>query len=1035
MTSVFALTATEADVQYWKFTPKWTSQMQQVGAEEQTVNRGGHKRWMAYINKSLSLTISLSCKAILSEKLTSLVQSSSALKLLSQLTVTGKLSGTQKLRIPWCESTKRFRLPDYGNFVKGVTALFNYSVEEPSGNILQSMNTNTNNFCKIESIVRPYDLFTFHCTDLWTFHVDQILALHMIFRTIKILSTQFDCCKGNVVVSKDYHKFSSEAFFHQDVPDVFVFCGHHSKFNLYPTHQHLTISRHVEEHTLFNLSVSFQVQDKGVASIKPWGNHNKNVKIMEINWMSLSQQVHMSLHVVVQKNLFLILCMTGISSATVHDGPGQLSKQLQPKGERYQSSSFHCYVQLLVNDKDANTKQQMKFYSLKHIPDCIVVLNNSQISTTLVLNDTRININIVHVLSPPNLQINASITDIFYVGETDRISCFYGGVSAWNIVGGVEDEIASPVCESQLTHGVNYKIYSSGHLLALVRFWFQAYSYISVHVLLSNTMCKPIHINECKIDYLCHCSAVHSLDVCRQRFFKRFGPELLQYIRTTWPMNKSNCISYLEQEGRKSAGFFHFKHNPVEAGYPHVGTLLLNLPRENSCTIIKVQRTVTQLLDLRETFGYDPMMSACDLQIQLLPDDYLGTETYFHVQGHITQRPDILTQGIEILAFFGTPTSILPDSRSKKHKVIESPEMQSSLLHSKFNIPFLKIESRKKLQRAIKYFVKDKSPCHRVCFTVYVSLLSQLMGSWVDITMWKFQINKVNSGNKLHLFPTYNFSPKIVHHDIITEFILRNRSYVVKIQHRLTKPLLAKEEIVLKLLSLIDASIHKTIFYGRDKHTILFSLEFQPVFCADTLTHFFSFPIPNPFASVLTLVSPSLHEGGVLSFDLSWILEDLWSSGDFSEQNEMDFNDTVFGNITCASEVVSCLNVSSANAAYFLWVGIKYLPLEIRLQTFDLHSGRVGGMFSAFQETMQHIQHIWDLSVFSASWTEVALICKALGAEMLQFTGRQLLEEFVSLVRFSTSVHLVEAAFIGLKIYSAGVSIFWVEDDAQGRQM
>ncbi len=954
------------------------------------------KVWMAYVEKYIANSLCKTPGYIFTQTLIRLLKSYEIWENHKDVEMFGKSRGspvpTSPFQILQCETHKRLNIFD--RVAQMTVMLWFHSVPAPTGKISQNINTAVAKFCSYTASRRDIRLPT--CTDVWTFHVHKVLGVHLYFGKIYFGSSRFDCCKGHIVVSKGYQLFSSETFFLVKNPHRFKYCGFHSAFNLYPAFQEVAVSRHAHENTMFEFTITFQVQHRNTTVSFSYLHYlDAQGTMKETNWLPTLKQTFLSFHVLVQRDLCLTVGLVGVFVATVHDGPGHLSKQLQLIRDRYRTSSFQCLVHLWQNDTEmfGALEHHLNYSSHKLSPNhkLILTANNNSSAKTFVFNNSSQSIVVLALQSASQMQINSTIVSLKYVGELDRISCLYGGIAAL-------DEIHSltPICDTQ-TFGANHRLYSSSASQTIIMYWYPGYSFVAVDFLISSTKCKPVHINDCMIDYLCHCSAVP--DFLSVQTTKPEG--FLLDVLTDWPKNATVCESYLERLGENFDGNLSYQRVSAGSGRTNVGTLLFDLSGENDCFVIQLQRTAEQLSEMRRTTLHGPIPSQGEFQFRPVFHGSPGIVYEYDIYGIIIPtevfRPVTTLSGKETISLYGKPDSITP-----YHGQLSSGFVPLSSYLSTKQSPLLQIDSG--LLHKIQYFVKDKSPFKKTAFTLFLSLLSQLMGSWIDITLWK---------NREHSPGLTSISQTLLEQDaqqlsLNQEHLVSKETQntkVVKLHMETNKPPQDKTtEALLKYSSWVDITkiTGDTEFWDVCRlgfHLIIF-VEFQALFDAENCFKYFSFRSPGPFLSSLTLVGPK-QVNQTVGFSLQWMDEDTKHRHSYTCELS-----------TRVPQGFSCQNLSSAHVLtrFLLWFGARYLCDQ-----------------TTSREVERSLGLPWPDKRISfeklLSWKVAAQLCILHKAQLPVFSNRRMLDDFVDLIKYLFDLPLIEAAFVGMVSHPSGVCI------------
>lgn len=996
------------------------------------------KMWMVFVQKYMGETISDKTKTSTIQMFSGLTKSCELLMLHSKDPVSRIAMKSTRIFGPRprkCETTKRIT---YSQRVFGSDVTVSiFSPKELSGIIADTNDGSKHNFCP-EPKNSNLGASHIYCTNLWTFRVHGLLALQLEFLIIYFVSSDFDCCKGNVVVSNVFEPFHSEASFHNlRSPDMFVFCGHQSHFSLYPGYDEVQISRSVQEFTIFHFTLLFQVQDRNrLISHKSSFKKHPNLVIKETNWIPSVAQSQLLLHITTEKNFYLAIVLVDLSSVSIHDGPSAACSQVELSRQTYFTTSFQCVIQMYLSDNadqwwlngsapSAAITKHVQFISLKQIPQSRLLLNQTRYTpVTLDIRNTQI-ITVLKIQCAPQGYINLTFLEVHFVGQTDRITCMYGGIVVINSLDNVQEEIASPICESQFTFGAKHRFYSNSSSVVVVRYWYETLSFIGATLLISTTQCKPVHINECKIDYWCHCSTVFTHDVCLWQGTKS-GPSFILRDVGTWPQDGRVCAEYLEQIASETGGNVSFRYNAVESGRSYVGSLLLSLSRETPCVVIKMQRTANQLSDLRRGIQYGPMLSSCELQLRSFIG-HSGTVYHFDIYGQITPTNYLNSRGKERILLYGQAGERGLKTAHVRRKSRENA--QFSELLAKFRSKFFQLDSdrsNKNKNGMIQMSYKERFPHRKLGFAIYVSLLSQLMGSWIDVTIWRHE-----EGTNITKNISECFKQTSAGLFLFQEAYVQNppqTTKVVKIVYRHDKATAnLSNDVLIKYSSLVDGAAHKMFFYGRTWYQMLFLFDFYALFSTNDLVKYFSFPLPGPFTSTLTLLSPSEHSGPSF-FDIFWI------SDTAKEKHHATIEPTCKSVHSGKHRVCCHFKRAATSVPFFLWFGYSHLFLDaVQLVVFGFKPGKDENRSSLFEKANYRLLYRLHSSLLLGddgftrnemlSWNEAYVMCAENDAVLPYLTSRDVLEEFITFVKYSPQIPFIEAAYIGVWTTKDGVCI------------
>ena len=328
----------------------------------------------------------------------------------------------------------------------------------------------------------------------WIYRLHPNLSLNLTLHHMFFSPTGGDCLSENLCVlfSPGYRRFA-------------FYCESYSSFSLYSKTNYAKIVITSTKYVQYYVHSSFIIIDRGIIeNIFPSYQGVLYVSVLQL----LQKATYESFVVKGPKMSYIKLWFTG-DQYIVHDGPDFKSKKLNSSKGMYICSTYQCSVQALhfllkllhVNFSSSSLS----------ISDHVCLLQRNQ--TTLEVPQTILDKSpIVFFVSSGNyFQINATLTQMLSKTIVTK-TCQYGGFSIFNTQ---EDEIFW-VCEPHDGSVAQSKsIYSKSSSLLLLLYWYEGHGNISVSLILTQTRCKPVDIDPCRIQDQCNLVSMTYTKKCR----------------------------------------------------------------------------------------------------------------------------------------------------------------------------------------------------------------------------------------------------------------------------------------------------------------------------------------------------------------------------------------------------------------------------------------------------------------------------------------------------------------------------------------
>ena len=328
----------------------------------------------------------------------------------------------------------------------------------------------------------------------WIYKLHPNLSLNLTLHHIFFSPTGGYCFSGDlsVLFPPGYRTFAS-------------YCESYSLFSLYSktncAQMIITSTKYVKYH----VHSSFMIIDRGkIENFFPRYPGVVYVSVLQL----LQKAIFESFVVKGPKLSYIRVWFTG-DQYMVHDGPDFKSKKINSSKGMYTCSSYQCAVQAL--------HLVLKLLHINFSSNILPISENVSLlqrngSTLEVPQNILYKSPIVFFVSSGNyFQINATLTQIISKPIVIK-TCQYGVFSIFNTQ---EDEIFW-VCEPHDGSVAQSKsVYSKSSSLLLLLYWYEGHGNISVSLILTQTRCKPVDIDPCRIQDQCNLVSMTYTKKCR----------------------------------------------------------------------------------------------------------------------------------------------------------------------------------------------------------------------------------------------------------------------------------------------------------------------------------------------------------------------------------------------------------------------------------------------------------------------------------------------------------------------------------------
>ena len=288
----------------------------------------------------------------------------------------------------------------------------------------------------------------------------------------------------------------------------YEFCGFHSLFNFYPQENLLFIKCSCREGESVILHLGFTVFDKEIVSsaiekyfyfesILPSIFHkfvsSENFQFLKIYFIRTKVTSKLKLNFILQVNVQYL----------VHDGPSVSFHPRRVMHNSYMTSTHQCTLQALQIPQLLNVKNQIANFSFTSTPlnfSTVHLWEHSRIdSVSLPSEWCQQSHCLIRLQSQHNtLQVNITILKI--TSEiTHNQKCIYGGLVIGEQMHDNQQEYQT-LCESHNGQKTLSKsVYSTNSSLFIALYWYNKTGRITTLISISQTPCKPLYIDDCRI--------------------------------------------------------------------------------------------------------------------------------------------------------------------------------------------------------------------------------------------------------------------------------------------------------------------------------------------------------------------------------------------------------------------------------------------------------------------------------------------------------------------------------------------------------
>ena len=289
----------------------------------------------------------------------------------------------------------------------------------------------------------------------------------------------------------------------------YKFCGYHSQFNFYPQDRLLYIKSFLREGESISLNIGFTIFDRNIVSsaataknfyfdsIQPAILHkledSVTLQFLAIYFIQTKVTSRIKLKFMLQVNVQPLL----------HDGPSVSFYAVRVTRSFYKTSTHQCALQILWRQHLPSTKNQTTSFSYTSL-----ALNGSFVqlheyyqndSISLPMEVCQQSHCLMRIQSQQNnFQVNITITKITS-DITHNPKCIYGGLVIGEQMYNNQQDYQT-LCENHDgSKRLSKSVYSSNSSLFIALYWYNSIGQITTSLSISQTPCKPLYIDDCRI--------------------------------------------------------------------------------------------------------------------------------------------------------------------------------------------------------------------------------------------------------------------------------------------------------------------------------------------------------------------------------------------------------------------------------------------------------------------------------------------------------------------------------------------------------
>ncbi len=349
----------------------------------------------------------------------------------------------------------------------------------------------------------------------WTLDMDTQLRVNLTVNELYLSVGATDC---------SYTKSNISMFTGSQAKPTYLYCGRHSGFSLYPWSSRVDIKILSDHEIAYSLKVSYQATDRQF--ISTFGRFLPSYLQSLPAWIKMFSSVHLhhmrkivdSVHIQGTKNKHIHLAVSAFLFLVL-DGPGFSSEVTHRFQNTFTTTTFQCLVQLLMPQQTRAKEVFLKFTQSFLALTGVHQVYPSFKMCTLSSSSSKTGSSVLSVRVPVPIKVNITVMNLTFVGYSSAL-CDHGGMA---ILEGRKFIETHTLCQStDKDSGMSRNLFSEESSMAIVLYWYERYSTISVVLNMSHAVCKSLHIDPCELNYRCP-SPAESCDQYLESIAERSG--------------------------------------------------------------------------------------------------------------------------------------------------------------------------------------------------------------------------------------------------------------------------------------------------------------------------------------------------------------------------------------------------------------------------------------------------------------------------------------------------------------------------------
>ena len=801
----------------------------------------------------------------------------------------------------------------------------------------------------------------------WNFYIHPHLALNITVENIQFASDYLECYWARLTVHNS-----------KSLKNQFIYCGHQTNFNIYPSYNVIDISIHSYKHSSFAFTaLQTIITERLIVSFE-----TSNSSVPDISWVHLikSEILVETFHIKVRKihHLVVQFSETGSYTYELYDGPGFLSTNLRNSAHVYKTSTFQCVAQIatyieLVAEEERFFNYASKSLKISRIFN--ISSNKTGVTITLPMSLCTPNHCAIFLYADKTYHVTITVLEIIYKGPTGE-RCKYGGlVTGEETLMDYKESLT--VCEKQ--HGLTF--FSQNSSLILFGYWYEHYSKIQTTVHVSLTKCTAVQLDACTVQKLCH------------TFFNL--------------NNLTICNLYLKHISQNHLSYYK--------NFDDFTDFVLFSLQDGNCMVIQLRKRTVRL-----DYLFYPQ---CGIQLRSSNVSQLGREVQYKLKGsfyspiyHFKKLKAKVKIYKDYVAFYGDTLNFcfrrfkggkfsckfIERQKSREHPLVAAIRKRDYFhLISRYHI------ENKDFSVRARQSSSSESGLLRIL--IQLNLFSV---SWMDIHISRHEVNRKVGSTFRDMYFTESILLPFISYDV--QRIGYRWDHFVLLKLNVNSTTFERLSFKVKLKSRFDGQGNLT------------QLNWSSGFSLSYLRDSKVISLPGRIYEAALFLNTETTKLKNNSLNLFWLHENINDDSHVSSYlNGRDCRKTK-PIIPKTFDLSACFNNSLHSLTEFEKCSLDALldfhkpshRITCLQYTFPKENSlHYATHYMIFSHEFDYMNLQFNIELYKLSWMEASNLCKDAGAMLPYFTSRQDLDQLIRLLKLSRDGFLLEGLFIGL-VYS-----------------